>query len=174
LRFWLPFPGSSSPWVARTLLGFLTANLIDGTWSSPLSATTAPGEMPGGARDPYRGLKQCVRRTLFLRVFRIKLRRGPVLVEFSPRRECGPDLPELRGQPPSVEIANQLPGQEGSLSFPAVRAEPEPRVSFSIVPNGQDHRVERCPPEDRPNPEIIPSGVVAPGPTRRRRSQHWP
>ena len=118
--------------IALTLLGFLTANLIGRTLVD--LGERLLGRMPV-VRAIYRGLKQ-VFETLFSGKGSSFRRVG--LVEFpSP----GMWSIVLISQAPSVEIASQ-PSRPGGahLGVPALRAEPDHRVSSSMCRRARSSR----------------------------------
>ena len=132
LPFGLPGSGLVVAVIALTLLGFLTHNLIGRTLVD--LGERLLGRMPV-VRAIYRGLKQ-VFETLFSGSGSSFRRVG--LVEFpSP----GMWSIVLISQAPSVEIANSLPGPGGAhLGVPALRAEPDHRVSSSMCPRARSSR----------------------------------
>ena len=120
LPFGLPGSGLIVAVIALTLLGFLTANLIGRTLVD--LGEKLLGRMPV-VRAIYRGLKQ-VFETLFSGSGSSFRRVG--LVEFpSP----GMWSIVLISQPPSVEIANKLPGQEEHISV-FLPCAPNPTTGF--------------------------------------------
>jgi uncharacterized membrane protein len=146
LPFGLPGSGLIVAVVALTLLGFLTANLI-GRSLVDLGERLL-GRMPV-VRAIYRGLKQFSGGTSFRRVG---------LVEFpSP----GMWSIVLISQSPSVEIANNLPGQEEHISV-FLPCSPNPTTGFFFyVPKSKIIEIEMSA-EDAAT-LIMSAGVVQPG-----------
>ena len=151
LPFGLPGSGLIVAVVALTLLGFLTANLI-GRSLVDLGERLL-GRMPV-VRAIYRGLKQ-VFETLFSGGTSFR-RVG--LVEFpSP----GMWSIVLISQSPSVEIANNLPGQEEHISV-FLPCSPNPTTGFFFyVPKSKIIEIEMSA-EDAAT-LIMSAGVVQPG-----------
>ena len=163
LPFGLPGSGLIVAVIALTLLGFLTANLIGRTLVD--LGEKLLGRMPV-VRAIYRGLKQ-VFETLFSGSGSSFRRVG--LVEFpSP----GMWSIVLISQSPSVEIANNLPGQEEHISV-FLPCAPNPTTGFFFyVPKSKIIEVDMSA-EDAAT-LIMSAGVVQPGSDRRRRSRRWP
>ena len=152
LPFGLPGSGLIVAVFALTLLGFLTANLIGRTLVD--LGERLLGRMPV-VRAIYRGLKQ-VFETLFSGQGSSFRRVG--LVEFpSP----GMWSIVLISQPPSVEIANSLPGQEEHISV-FLPCAPNPTTGFLLLrAEKQDHR-SRDERRGCRDPDHV-GGVVQPG-----------
>ena len=152
LPFGLPGSGLIVAVIALTLLGFLTANLIGRTLVD--LGERLLGRMPV-VRAIYRGLKQ-VFETLFSGTGSSFRRVG--LVEFpSP----GMWSIVLISQPPSVEIANSLPGQEEHISV-FLPCAPNPTTGFFFyVPRADvidlDITVEQA------MSVLISAGIIQPG-----------
>src|SRR3979411_264112 len=152
LPFGLPRSGLVVAVLALTLRGFLTANLIGRTLVD--LGEKLPGRMPV-VRAIYRGLKQ-VFETLFSGQGSSFRRVG--LVEFpSP----GMWSIVLLSQAPSVEVANNLPGQEEHISV-FLPCAPNPTTGFFFyVPKSKIIEVELSA-EDAAT-LIMSCGVVQPG-----------
>src|SRR6202140_3040266 len=152
LPFGLPGSGLIVAVFALTLLGFLTANLIGRTLVD--LGEKLLGRMPV-VRAIYRGLKQ-VFETLFSGQGSSFRRVG--LVEFpSPRMWSI----VLISQAPSVEIANNLPGQEEHVSV-FLPCAPNPTTGFFFyVPKSKIIEVDMSA-EDAAT-LIMSAGVVQPG-----------
>ena len=152
LPFGLPGSGLIVAVIALTLLGFLTANLIGRTLVD--LGEKLLGRMPV-VRAIYRGLKQ-VFETLFSGTGSSFRRVG--LVEFpSP----GMWSIVLISQPPSVEIAASLPGQDEHISV-FLPCAPNPTTGFFFyVPKSRLIEVEMSA-EDAAT-LIMSCGVVQPG-----------
>jgi uncharacterized membrane protein len=152
LPFGLPGSGLIVAFVALTLLGFLTANLI-GRSLVDLGERLL-GRMPV-VRAVYRGLKQ-VFETLFSGTGSSFRKVG--LVEFpSP----GMWSLVLISQPPSVEIAASLPGQEEHISV-FLPCAPNPTTGFFFyVPKSKVIDIDMTA-EDAAT-LIMSAGVVQPG-----------
>jgi uncharacterized membrane protein len=152
LPFGLPGSGLIVAVIALTLLGFLTANLIGRTLVD--LGERLLGRMPV-VRAIYRGLKQ-VFETLFSGSGSSLRRVG--LVEFpSP----GMWSIVLISQPPSVEIANNLPGAEEHISV-FLPCAPNPTTGFFFyVPKSKIIEVDMSA-EDAAT-LIMSAGVVQPG-----------
>src|SRR5882724_9820269 len=152
LPFGLPGSGLIVAVIALTLLGFLTANLIGRTLVD--LGERLLGRMPV-VRAIYRGLKQ-VFETLFSGKGSSFRRVG--LVEFpSP----GMWSIVLISQPPSVEIATSLPGQDEHISV-FLPCAPNPTTGFFFyVPKSRLIEVEMSA-EDAAT-LIMSCGVVQPG-----------
>src|ERR1700712_4239955 len=152
LPYGIPGSGLIVAFVALTLLGFLTANLI-GRSLVDLGENLL-GRMPV-VRAVYRGLKQ-VFETLFSGTGSSFRKVG--LVEFpSP----GMWSLVLISQPPSVEISNSLPGQEEHISV-FLPCAPNPTTGFFFyVPKSKIIEVEMSA-EDAAT-LIMSCGVVQPG-----------
>jgi uncharacterized membrane protein len=153
---WLPYgiPGSGLvvAFVALTLLGFFTANLI-GRSLVDLGENLL-GRMPV-VRAIYRGLKQ-VFETLFSGNGSSFRKVG--LVEFpSP----GMWSLVLISQPPSVEIASKLPGEEEQISV-FLPCAPNPTTGFFFyVPKSKIIEIEMS--AEEAATLIMSAGVVQPG-----------
>jgi uncharacterized membrane protein len=152
LPFGLPGSGLIVAVIALTLLGFLTANLIGRTLVD--LGERLLGRMPV-VRAIYRGLKQ-VFETLFSGSGSSFRRVG--LVEFpSP----GMWSIVLISQPPSIEIANKLPGGEEQVSV-FLPCAPNPTTGFFFyVPRSKIIEVDMSA-EDAAT-LIMSAGVVQPG-----------
>src|ERR1700760_2143099 len=152
LPFGLPGSGLVVAVIALTLLGFLTHNLIGRTLVD--LGEKLLGRMPV-VRAIYRGLKQ-VFETLFSGSGSSLRRVG--LVEFpSP----GMWSLVLISQSPSVEIANNLPGQEEHISV-FLPCAPNPTTGFFFyVPKSKIVEVDMSA-EDAPN-LIMSCGVAQAG-----------
>jgi uncharacterized membrane protein len=152
LPFGLPGSGLVVAVIALTLLGFLTRNLIGRTLVD--FGERLLGRMPV-VRAIYRGLKQ-VFETLFSGSGSSFRRVG--LVEFpSP----GMWSIVLISQAPSVEIANNLPGQEEHISV-FLPCAPNPTTGFFFyVPRSKIIEIEMSA-EDAAT-LIMSAGVVQPG-----------
>jgi uncharacterized membrane protein len=152
LPFGLPGSGLVVAVIALTLLGFLTANLIGRTLVD--LGEKLLGRMPV-VRAIYRGLKQ-VFETLFSGSGSSLRRVG--LVEFpSP----GMWSIVLISQSPSVEIANNLPGQEEHISV-FLPCAPNPTTGFFFyVPKSKIIEIDMSA-EDAAT-LIMSAGVVQPG-----------
>src|ERR1700712_1604894 len=159
---WLPYgiPGSGLvvAFVALTLLGFFTANLI-GRSLVDLGENLL-GRMPV-VRAIYRGLKQ-VFETLFSGNGSSFRKVG--LVEFpSP----GMWSLVLISQPPSVEISNSLPGQEEHISV-FLPCAPNPTTGFFFyVPKSKIVEIDMT--ADDAATLIMSAGVVQPGSDPQKR-----
>jgi uncharacterized membrane protein len=159
---WLPYgiPGSGLivAFVALTLLGFLTANLI-GRSLVDLGENLL-GRMPV-VRAVYRGLKQ-VFETLFSGTGSSFRKVG--LVEFpSP----GMWSIVLISQPPSTEVANSLPGQEEHISV-FLPCAPNPTTGFFFyVPKSKIIEIDMSA-EDAAT-LIMSAGVVQPGSDQQKK-----
>jgi uncharacterized membrane protein len=159
---WLPYgiPGSGLivAFVALTLLGFLTANLI-GRSLVDLGENLL-GRMPV-VRAVYRGLKQ-VFETLFSGSGSSFRKVG--LVEFpSP----GMWSIVLISQPPSTEVANSLPGQEEHISV-FLPCAPNPTTGFFFyVPKSKIIEIDMSA-EDAAT-LIMSAGVVQPGSDQQKK-----
>src|ERR1700723_2913285 len=147
-----PGPGLVVAVIALTLLGFLPHNLIGRTLVD--LGEKLLGRMPG-VRAIYRGLKQ-VFETLFSGSGSSLRRVG--LVEFpSP----GMWSIVLISQSPSVEIANNLPGQEEHISV-FLPCAPNPTTGFFFyVPKSKIIEIDMSA-EDAAT-LIMSAGVVQPG-----------
>ncbi|MDO9564044.1 MAG: DUF502 domain-containing protein [Bradyrhizobium sp.] len=152
LPFGLPGAGLIVAVFALTLLGFLAANLIGRTLVD--LGERLLGRMPV-VRAIYRGLKQ-VFETLFSGKGSSFRRVG--LVEFpSP----GMWSIVLISQPPSVEVANNLPGQEEHISV-FLPCAPNPTTGFFFyVPKSKVVEIQMSA-EDAAT-LIMSAGVVQPG-----------
>src|SRR6201989_2496873 len=152
LPFGLPGSGLIVAVIALTLLGFLTANLIGRTLVD--LGERLLGRMPV-VRAIYRGLKQ-VFETLFSGQGSSFRRVG--LVEFpSP----GMWSIVLISQPPSVEIAASLPGEDEHISV-FLPCAPNPTTGFFFyVPKSKLIEIEMSA-EDAAT-LIMSAGVVQPG-----------
>ena len=158
LPFGLPGSGLIVAVFALTMLGFLTANLIGRTLVD--LGERLLGRMPV-VRAIYRGLKQ-VFETLFSGQGSSFRRVG--LVEFpSP----GMWSIVLISQPPSVEVANNLPGQEEHISV-FLPCAPNPTTGFFFyVPKS---RIIEVPMSAEDAATLIMScGVVQPGSDGQKR-----
>src|ERR1700693_1037434 len=152
LPFVLPGSGLIVAVVALTLLGFLTANLIGRTLVD--LGERLLGRMPV-VRAIYRGLKQ-VFETLFSGQGSSFRRVG--LVEFP---APGMWSIVLISQAPSVEIANNLPGQEEHISV-FLPCAPNPTTGFFFyVPKSKIIEIDMSA-EDAAT-LIMSAGVVQPG-----------
>jgi uncharacterized membrane protein len=158
LPFGLPGSGLVVAVIALTLLGFLTHNLIGRTLVD--LGERLLGRMPV-VRAIYRGLKQ-VFETLFSGTGSSFRRVG--LVEFpSP----GMWSIVLISQAPSVEIANNLPGQEEHISV-FLPCAPNPTTGFFFyVPKSKIIEIEMSA-EDAAT-LIMSAGVVQPGSDSQRK-----
>src|SRR5213082_313177 len=158
LPFGLPGSGLIVAVIALTLLGFLTANLIGRTLVD--LGEKLLGRMPV-VRAIYRGLKQ-VFETLFSGQGSSFRRVG--LVEFpSP----GMWSIVLISQAPSVEVANNLPGQEEHISV-FLPCSPNPTTGFFFyVPKSKIIEVELTA-EDAAT-LIMSAGVVQPGSDQQKK-----
>ena len=158
LPFGLPGSGLIVAVIALTLLGFLTANLIGRTLVD--LGEKLLGRMPV-VRAIYRGLKQ-VFETLFSGQGSSFRRVG--LVEFpSP----GMWSIVLISQPPSVEVAVSLPGQDEHISV-FLPCAPNPTTGFFFyVPKSKLIEVEMSA-EDAAT-LIMSCGVVQPGSDPQKR-----
>ena len=152
LPYGIPGSGLIVAFVALTLLGFLTANLIGRTLVD--LGERLLGRMPV-VRAIYRGLKQ-VFETLFSGTGSSFRKVG--LVEFpSP----GMWSIVLISQPPSVEIKNSLPGQEEYISV-FLPCAPNPTTGFFFyVPKTKIIDIDMSA-EDAAT-LIMSAGVVQPG-----------
>src|SRR5829696_3651748 len=152
LPFGLPGSGLIVAVIALTLLGFLTANLIGRTLVD--LGERLLGRMPV-VRAIYRGLKQ-VFETLFSGSGSSFRRVG--LVEFpSP----GMWSIVLISQAPSVEVANNLPGQEEHISV-FLPCAPNPTTGFFFyVPKSGVIDVDMT--AEEAATLIMSAGVVQPG-----------
>ena len=152
LPFGIPGSGLVVAFVALTLLGFLTANLIGRTLVD--LGEKLLGRMPV-VRAVYRGLKQ-VFETLFSGTGSSFRRVG--LVEFpSP----GMWSIVLISQPPSVEVAVSLPGTEEHISV-FLPCAPNPTTGFFFyVPKSKVIDVDMSA-EDAAT-LVMSAGVVQPG-----------
>lgn len=152
LPYGIPGSGLIVAFVALTLLGFLTANLIGRTLVD--IGENLLGRMPV-VRAIYRGLKQ-VFETLFSGSGSSFRKVG--LVEFpSP----GMWSIVLISQPPSVEIANSLPGQDEFISV-FLPCAPNPTTGFFFyVPKSKIIDIDMSA-EDAAT-LIMSAGVVQPG-----------
>jgi uncharacterized membrane protein len=153
---WLPYgiPGSGLivAFVALTLLGFLTANLI-GRSLVDLGESLL-GRMPV-VRAIYRGLKQ-VFETLFSGNGSSFRKVG--LVEFP---APGMWSLVLISQPPSTEIASKLPGDEEQISV-FLPCAPNPTTGFFFyVPKSKIIDIEMS--AEEAATLIMSAGVVQPG-----------
>src|SRR5436309_4063739 len=159
LPFGLPGSGLIVAVIALTLLGFLTANLIGRTLVD--LGERLLGRIPA-VRAIYRGLKQ-VFETLFSGSGSSFRRVG--LVEFpSP----GMWSIVLISQPPSVEIANKLPGADEYISV-FLPCAPNPTTGFFFyVPKSKIIEVDMST-EDAAT-LIMSAGVVQPGSDAQKRN----
>src|SRR6201986_2220681 len=158
LPWGIPGSGLVVAFLALTLLGFLTHNLIGSTLVD--LGERLLGRMPV-VRAIYRGLKQ-VFETLFSGSGSSLRRVG--LVEFpSP----GMWSLVLISQSPSVEIANNLPGQEEHISV-FLPCAPNPTTGFFFyVPKSKVIEIEMSA-EDAAT-LIMSAGVVQPGSDQQKK-----
>src|SRR4030088_605448 len=161
LPFGLPGSGLIVAVIALTLLGFLTANLIGRTLFD--LGEKILGRIPA-VRAIYRGLKQ-VFETLFSGSGSSFRRVG--LVEFpSP----GMWSIVLISKAPSVEVANNLPGEEEHISV-FLPCAPNPTTGFFFyVPRSRIIEVEMSA-EDAAT-LIMSCGVVQPGSDPQKKIAH--
>src|SRR5437879_10417888 len=158
LPFGLPGSGLIVAVIALTLLGFLTANLI-GRKLVDFGAKLL-GRMPV-VRAIYRGLKQ-VFETLFSGQGSSIRRVG--LVEFTSR---GMWSIVLISQSPSVEVANNLPGQEEHISV-FLPCAPNPTTGFFFyVPKSKIIEIQMS--TDEAATLIMSAGVVQPGTDQQKK-----
>lgn len=157
LPFGIPGSGLIVAFVALTLLGFLTANLIGRKFVD--LGENLLGRMPV-VRAIYRGLKQ-VFETLFSGSGSSFRRVG--LVEFpSP----GMWSIVLISQPPSIEVSTNLPGEEHISVF--LPCAPNPTTGFFFyVPKSRVVEIEMSA-EDAAT-LIMSAGVVQPGSDPQKR-----
>ena len=162
LPYGIPGSGLIVAFVALTLLGFLTANLIGRTLVD--IGENLLGRMPV-VRAIYRGLKQ-VFETLFSGSGSSFRKVG--LVEFpSP----GMWSIVLISQPPSVEIANSLPGQDEFISV-FLPCAPNPTTGFFFyVPKSKIVDIDMSA-EDAAT-LIMSAGVVQPGSDPQTKIAAW-
>src|SRR5438132_13362924 len=158
LPFGLPGSGLIVAVVALTLLGFLAANLIGRTLVD--LGERLLDRMPV-VRAIYRGLKQ-VFETLFSAQGSSFRRVG--LVEFpSP----GMWSIVLISQPPSTDIANNLPGQEEHISV-FLPCAPNPTTGFFFyVPKSKIIEIQMS--TDEAATLIMSAGVVQPGTDQQKK-----
>lgn len=158
LPFGVPGSGLVAAVVALTLLGFLTANLIGRTLVE--IGERILGRIPA-VRAIYRAMKQ-VFETLFSGKGSSFRRVG--LVEFpSP----GMWSIVLISQPPSVDVANSLPGQEEHISV-FLPCSPNPTTGFFFyVPKSKIIEVEMS--AEEAATLIMSAGVVQPGSDQQKK-----